>query len=434
MDKNYDHKDIQKRWNQIWEEGGCFKTDGIPTFTMAMPPPNVTGNLHLGHALNNTLQDIIIRFKRMSGEKVKWIPGLDHGGIATESVITKQLAKEKTNKFKIGRNDFISRTDSFISERKKDIINQLKEIGCSCDWDCLQYTMDDGYTSLVKQTFKELYEANLIYRGNYLINWCSKCSTPISDMEVNFHENEGKMYYLNYQLDGEDKYITVASTRPETLFGDTVLAFHPEDERYTHLKNKYAIIPIIGKKIPLIADPCILKDFGTELVKITPGHDKNDFLISQKHSLPIISILDEYGKLSNTGTKYDGMTTSIARNKIIEELNLVSSPYKNKIGKCYRCENIIEPRISLQWFVRMKSLMDKVKDTKVEFFPSFNSKLFQNWLDKDTDWCISRQIWWGHSIPIWYCQTDSCKEIICEEKCPSKCEKIHQSVSLSSQF
>lgn len=431
MEKNYDHESLEEKWYKTWETEKLFssKSKSQPSFIIAMPPPNVTGNLHIGHALNNTLQDIVIRYKRMCGESVKWIPGLDHGGIATESVIAKQLIKENTNKFHIGQEKFLQRTNEFVNEKRGEIIKQLKKIGCSCDWNSLQYTMNDGYTKLVNQTFKELYDQEMIYKGNYMINWCPKCSTSLSDMESISYDCDSKIYHLIYKLENEDECITVATTRPETLFGDVAIAFHPDDTRYQHLNGKFAIIPILNKKIPIIQSHLIIKDFGTGLVKITPAHDKKDFEIieiynkNNSNKLDFINILDKNCKLINATSEYNGLNIKNARNKIIKDLNLASIFHKGKINKCYRCETETESIISKQWFVRMKDLMRDAENTTVEFLPNFNEKLFRNWLEKDTDWCISRQIWWGHRIPIWYCKSG------CEEKCyielkeNMKCEK-----------
>lgn len=426
-----DQQYLQK-WYPFWEKKGYFHSepDYREPFTIVIPPPNVTGNLHMGHALNNTFQDVLARYKRMQGRNVLWVPGTDHGGIATQNVVERMLAKEGKTKEDVGRDRFLEIVQEWKESKRETIIRQLKALGCSCDWEREEFTMSDKLSTWVKKAFVTLFHKGLIYRGNYIINWCPRCQTALSDDEVDHLDQKGGLYYIKYKLVTDDRYLIVATTRPETILGDTAVAFNPDDDRYSELDGKFVRIPIIDREVPLIPDNYVKPEFGTGLVKITPAHDKNDYEIGKRHALPSLKVVNETGKIFGTGTKYDGMDRFECREKIIidlQNLGLIEKieDYDNTIGTCYRCRTIIEPNLSDQWFVKMDEMKEdalmSVNTNIIKMIPEKHKKIFNNWLNAKVDWCISRQIWWGHQIPIWYCR--ECQAINCAEDIPKQCHK-----------
>ena len=417
-----------------WEEKGYFKPSEDKTkkpYTIVIPPPNITGKLHMGHALDETLQDILIRYKRMQGYNTLWLPGTDHAAIATEAKIVEKLKKEGIDKEQLGREGFLEKAWEWKEEYGGAILNQLKKLGCSCDWSRERFTMDEGLSNAVKHVFVNLYNKGLIYKGKKMINWCPYCDTSISDAEVEYEEEPTHLWHIKYPIkDEKDKYIVVATTRPETMLGDTGVAVHPSDERYKNFVGKTVILPIMNKEIPIIADEFVEKEFGTGAVKLTPAHDPNDYASAQRHNLEIIEVFDENFKMGNLVPEYKGMDLLEARQKIVERLEkegylLKIEDYTHNVGKCYRCHHTIEPHISEQWFVKMEPLakpaIDVVKNGEVKFIPERYDKTYYNWMENIQDWCISRQLWWGHRIPAYYCQ--DCGEVIVSEKEPQKCTK-----------
>ena len=417
-----------------WDEKGYFKPSEDKTkkpYTIVIPPPNITGKLHMGHALDETLQDILIRYKRMQGYNTLWLPGTDHAAIATEAKIVEKLKKEGIDKEQLGREGFLEKAWEWKEEYGGAILNQLKKLGCSCDWSRERFTMDEGLSNAVKHVFVSLYNKGLIYKGKKMINWCPYCDTSISDAEVEYEEEPTHLWHIKYPIKGEkDKYIVVATTRPETMLGDTGVAVHPSDERYKNYVGKTVILPIMNKEIPIIADEFVEKEFGTGAVKLTPAHDPNDYASAQRHNLEIIEVFDENFKMGNLVPEYKGMDLLEARQKIVERLEkegylLKIEDYTHNVGKCYRCHHTIEPHISEQWFVKMEPLakpaIDVVKNGEVKFIPERYDKTYYNWMENIQDWCISRQLWWGHRIPAYYCQ--DCGETIVSEKEPQKCTK-----------
>ncbi|MDP8216946.1 MAG: valine--tRNA ligase [Candidatus Kaelpia imicola] len=417
MESRYNSKEIEQRWYKFWESNGLFRASvdsKKKPYSIVIPPPNITGILHMGHALNNTIQDILIRYKRMQGYASLWIPGTDHAGIATQNVVEKQLAKEDLSRDDLGRESFIERVWKWREEYGSTIVRQLRRLGASCDWSRERFTMDEGLSSAVIEAFIKLYEKDFIYRGNYIINWCPRCKTALSDEEVEYQEQEGFLYYLKYPVLGEEgKFVTVATTRPETMLGDVAIAVHPSDERFEFLKDKKVVLPILNRQLKLIWDDIVDPEFGTGAVKITPAHDGNDFEIAMRHGLKPVVVMDEGGVMNENAAEYRGMDRFIAREKIVEDLekqDLVEKiePYVNSIGCCYRCGTVIEPYISWQWFVKMQPLAKEaikvVKDREVKFFPPRWEKVYLHWMENIRDWCISRQIWWGHRIPVYYCR------------------------------
>ncbi len=441
LEGRYEPKSFEEEIYKNWEENGYFKPSDDRTkvpYTIVIPPPNITGKLHMGHALDDTIQDILIRYKRMQGFNALWIPGTDHAAIATEAKIVASMKEAGITKEDIGREGFLERAWDWKKEYGGTIINQLKKLGCSCDWSRERFTMDEGLSKAVQYVFIKLYEKGLIYRGKRMINWCPYCNTSISDAEVEYEEEPTHLWHIRYKVKGEDKYIIVATTRPETMLGDTGVAVHPDDERYKDLIGKTVILPIMNKEIPIIADEFVEKDFGTGAVKLTPAHDPNDYAAAQKHGLEIIEVFDENFKMGDLAPEYKGMDLYEARQKIVEKLEELGDlvkieDYTHNVGKCYRCHNTIEPKISEQWFVKMEPLAkpanEAVRSGKVRFIPEKYSKTYFAWMDNVKDWCISRQLWWGHRIPAYYC--DDCKEIMVADKMPEKCTKcgsthIHQ--------
>lgn len=427
--KEYNPKLIEDKWYNFWLKEGFFNAEinyNKKPYTIVIPPPNVTGVLHMGHGLNNTIQDILIRFKRMEGYEACWIPGTDHAGIATQNVVEKEiLQKEGKTRDEIGREEFIKRVWDWKEKNGRIIIEQLKKIGASCDWRRERFTMDEGLSNAVKEVFVRLYEKGLIYRGEYIINWCPRCTTALADDEVEYKELNSKLYYIKYPLKEQpDKFIIVATTRPETMLGDTAVAVNPDDERYKSLIGKYVILPIANRVIQIISDILVDKEFGTGAVKVTPSHDPIDFEIGKKHNLEFIKIMDEKGIMNNNvPPKYRGLDRFKCREELIKDLEKEGylekiENYTHSVGHCYRCDTIIEPYQSIQWFVRMKPLakaaIEVVESNKIKFYPERWKKVYLNWMYNIKDWCISRQIWWGHRIPVWYC----------EEKLNSRCKEL----------
>ena len=441
LEGKYNPKDFEEKLYENWEEKGYFKPSDDRTkipYTIVIPPPNITGKLHMGHALDETIQDILIRYKRMQGFNALWIPGTDHAAIATEAKIVAKMKEAGITKEDIGREGFLERAWDWKKEYGGAIVNQIKKLGCSCDWSRERFTMDEGLSEAVKYVFIKLYREGLIYKGKRMINWCPYCNTSISDAEVEYEEEPTHLWHIRYKVKDEDRYIIVATTRPETMLGDTGVAVHPDDERYKDLVGKTVILPIMNKEIPIIADPFVEKEFGTGAVKLTPAHDPNDYQAALTHNLEIIEVFDENFKMGNLVPEYAGMDLLEARQKIVEKLEELGDlvkieDYTHNVGKCYRCHNTIEPHISEQWFVKMEPLAkpanEAVRSGKVRFIPSKYDKTYFAWMDNVKDWCISRQLWWGHRIPAYYCE--DCNEMMVEENAPEKCSKcgsthIHQ--------
>ncbi len=433
MEKEYNPNKVEERIYELWESRGFFT--GNPSaperFSMVLPPPNITGPLHMGHALPYTLPDIVARRMRMMGKNVMWLPGIDHAGIATQMVVERELFSKGIKREELGKEKFIEEVWKWKERCREIIIKQLKRLGCSLDWSRERFTMDDGLSRAVAKVFIALFKEGLVYRGFYLVNWCPRCETALSDLEVIHKETIGHLYYVKYPIKNENSFIAVATTRPETMLGDTAVAVNPDDERYKDFVGKFAILPILNREIPIITDEVVEKEFGTGAVKVTPAHDHVDFKIAEKHNLPFINIFDTKGRLnSNTGKDFQGLDRFEARKKVIEKLKELGvldkvENYTHSLGHCQRCGIIIEPFLSWQWFIKMKPLAENgikvVKERKVEFIPSFWEKTYMEWMENIHDWCISRQIWWGHRIPVWYCL--NCNEIISELEKPDKCSK-----------
>jgi valyl-tRNA synthetase len=431
--KAYNPKDFEDRIYEYWMENGLFSpADGEgEAFVIVIPPPNVTGVLHMGHGLNNSLQDILIRYYRMQGRPTLWVPGTDHAGIATQHVVEKRLRQRGISRLDLGREKFIEETWKVKEEHHSIITRQLKKIGASCDWSRERFTLDEGLSRAVREVFVSLYERDLIYRGNYLVNWCPSCGTALSDDEVEHREVHGKLWHYYYPLaDGSDR-IEIATTRPETMLGDTCVAVHPEDPRFTHLVGKKVRLPLTDRVIPIIADSYVDREFGSGAVKVTPGHDPNDYEIAERHKLPKINILNPDGTLNeNVPERYRGLDVMEARKRVVEDLKgtdlfIKEEEHAHQVGHCYRCNTVIEPYMSEQWFVRMRSMADKAlsawQEGKLKFFPKKYENTYSNWLNNIRDWCISRQLWWGHRIPVWYCK--ECGEMIVSREDPSECPK-----------
>lgn len=463
--KTYEPHEVEKKWYKYWEENDCFMPNQAEPsatekqkecFSMVIPPPNVTGSLHMGHALNNTIQDILARWKRMQGVNVLWVPGTDHAGIATQNVVERELKKQGLTRSDLGRERFIERVWEWKKQYGDIIIGQLKRLGSSCDWSRIRFTMDDGLSKAVREVFVRLYEEGLIYRDNYIVNWCPRCHTALSDIEAEHKDINGHLYYLRYPLDvmqghesntlhlqdeenittdttaGQDsRYIVVATTRPETMLGDTAVAVNPEDERYKSLIGKYVVLPVLNRRIPIIADPFVEPDFGTGAVKVTPAHDPNDFEIGKRHNLPQINILNPDATMNENAGCYQGQDRYDCRNHLLQDLQkqgLVEKIEEHalSVGHCYRCHTIVEPYLSPQWFVRMSGLAEEaikaVENGQIEFVPKSWEKTYFEWMRNIKDWCISRQIWWGHRIPVWYCQ--QCNEVLVKREYPKQGEGL----------
>lgn len=433
LEKSYDPKKVEEKWYKIWEEKGFFNPtfdENKPKFSMVIPPPNITGSLHIGHALNNTIQDVLARYKRMDGYDVLWIPGTDHAGIATQNVVEKELAKEGLKREDLGREAFLERVWKWKEEYGNKIILQLKKLGASCSWNYLRFTMDEGLSQAVKEVFVRLWEEGLIYKGDYIINWCPRCKTALADLEVEFEPTKGNLWYIKYPLEGEEGYILVATTRPETMLGDTAVAVNPEDERYRSLVGKKVILPILERIIPVIKDKIVDPKFGTGAVKITPAHDFVDFEIAKKHSLALVKVIDEDGKMTEEAGPYRGLDRFECRKKLVQDLKEKGflekeEEYEIILGHCYRCGTVIEPLLSKQWFVATKPLaqpaISAVEYGFIKFVPENWTNLYFDWMRNIRDWCISRQIWWGHRIPVWYCKT--CQRVIVSREEVESCEE-----------
>lgn len=435
LDKVYDPKQVEDKTYQFWLDGHYFHAEVDPEkepYTIVIPPPNITGQLHMGHALDETLQDILIRWRRMQGRNTLWLPGTDHASIATEAKIVEAMRKEGLTKEDIGREKFLERAWDWKTKFGGRIIEQLKKLGSSCDWDRERFTLDEGCSKAVRKVFVSLYEKGLIYRGERIINWCPHCKTSISEAEVEYEERDGSFWHINYPIVGTDETLEIATTRPETLLGDTAVAVHPDDERYQHLIGKNVLLPLVDREIPIVADTYVEMDFGTGVVKITPAHDPNDFEVGLRHDLPVINVMNEDATINENGGKYQGMTREECRKAIVDDLEnggfLKSiEPYKHNVGGCYRCSTIVEPRVSKQWFVKMEPLakpaLDAVKTGETKFIPERFDKIYYHWMENIKDWCISRQLWWGHRIPAWYCK--DCGELIVTMDEPTECPKCH---------
>ncbi len=431
LDKKYDPADFEDRLYAEWESNGYFKPSGRgKTFSIVMPPPNITGQLHMGHALDNTIQDTLVRYKRMCGYDTLWLPGTDHASIATEAKIVEAMRKEGVTKEDIGREGFLKRAWEWNEKYGNRICEQLKKIGSSCDWSRKRFTLDDGCSEAVKNVFIKLYNEGLIYRGTRIINWCPHCKTSISDAEVDYKDMDGSFWHIRYPIKGSDGFVYLATTRPETLLGDTAVAVNPNDERYRDIVGKTLILPLVGREIPVVADEYVETDFGTGAVKITPAHDPNDFEVGARHGLPLINVLTDDARITDDYPAYAGMDRYEARKAIVKDLEaggyLVKiEPLRHNVGCCYRCGTVIEPRASLQWFVKMKPLAEEairvVKDGDIRFIPERFSKNYLHWMENIRDWCISRQLWWGHRIPAFYC--DDCGETVVTDAEAVSCPK-----------
>lgn len=433
LDKIYDPKQFEDRIYKFWNDNGYFRAEPNPDkkpYTIVIPPPNITGQLHMGHALDNTLQDILIRFRRMQGYEALWIPGTDHASIATEAKIVAAMKEEGITKEDIGRDGFLERAWAWKAKFGGRIVEQLKKLGSSCDWSRERFTLDEGCSKAVNEVFVRLYEKGLIYRGERIINWCPNCETSISDAEVEYAEKAGHFWHLRYPLADGSGYLELATTRPETMMGDTAVAVHPDDERYQHLIGKMLILPLMDREIPIVADTYVDMEFGTGVVKITPAHDPNDFEVGLRHDLPIINIMTDDAHINENGGKYCGMDLMTARKAVVEDLDkggfLVKvEEHSHNVGECYRCSTTVEPRVSKQWFVKMQPLaepaIEAVKQGKTKFVPERFDKTYYHWMENIKDWCISRQLWWGHRIPAYYCQ--DCGEMVVSKDTVSVCPK-----------
>ena len=422
LNDKFNPKDFEERLYEGWEKKGYFKPSDDKTkepYCIMMPPPNVTGKLHMGHALDDTIQDVLIRYKRMQGYRTLWLPGTDHASISTEMKVVQKLAKEGKTKQELGREKFLEEAWDWTHEYGGMIQKQQRKLGCSCDWDRNRFTLDEGMSDAVLEQFIKLYNKGLIYKGKRMVNWCTSCNTSISDAEVEYKEEPSHLWHIRYPVVGEEgRFIEVATTRPETMLGDSGVAVHPEDERYSDLVGKKCLLPIMNREIPIIADSFVEKEFGTGCVKITPAHDMNDYGAGLRHKLEFIEVFDEKFKMGNLVPEYKGMELKEAREKIVQRLEkegylVKTEEYTHNVAKCERCKNTIEPKVSEQWFVSMKDLAkraaDNVRNGETRFVPQRYEKQYFHWLDNIQDWCISRQLWWGHRIPAYYCE--DCGEI-----------------------
>ena len=432
--KQYDPSQVEDRIYQFWLDGGYFHTKADPDkkpYTIVMPPPNVTGQLHMGHALDSTLQDILTRYKRMEGYSALWLPGTDHAGIATQIKVEEELrVKEGKTRYDLGREKFLERVWAWKEKYGSRIVEQQRKLGVSCDWSRSRFTMDEGCSRAVREAFCEMYDKGLIYKGSRIINWCPHCLTALSDAEVEYVDKPGHLWYIRYPLSDGSGDIVVATTRPETMMGDTGVAVNPNDEKFQHLIGKTCILPIMNREIPIVGDEYCEIGFGTGAVKMTPAHDPNDFEVGLRHNLDVIRVIADNGTINENGGKYNGMDRYECRKALVKDLEeqgylVKTEPYSHNVGTCYRCHNDVEPLISAQWFVKMKPLAEEairvVKDGTIKFVPERFSKTYLNWMENVHDWCISRQLWWGHQIPAWYC--DECGHINVSREDPTKCEK-----------
>ncbi len=437
LSPSYEPKEAEEKWYEYWEKKGYFHADvndGKEPYSIVIPPPNVTGNLHMGHALNNTLQDILARWQRMKGKSVLWMPGTDHAGIATQNVVERLLASEGKTKHDLGREEFEKRVWLWKEHSGNQIQGQLRRLGSSLDWERERFTLDAGLSKAVRKVFVTLYEEGLIYQGYRIINWCSRCETALSDIETEFKELEGNLWHIKYPIKGSDEFLVVATTRPETMLGDSGVAINPEDERHNHLIGKTAVLPLMNREIPIFGDSYVDKEFGTGFVKVTPAHDPNDFEMGKRHNLEEIIIMDEHAVINENGGVYKGLDRYDARKKIVADLEAAGllvkvEKHEHSVGHCYRCSTVVEPYLSKQWFVKIKPLADDaikvVEDGKIRFVPKNWEKTYFEWMYNIRDWCISRQLWWGHRIPAFYC--DDCEHITVTMDDPEKCGKCGSS-------
>ena len=432
LDKQYEPGEVEKRWGRFWEEKNFFHADETresPAFSIVIPPPNITGRLHIGHAFNNTLQDILTRWKRMQGCNALWQPGTDHAGIATQNVVEKQLHEEGTGRQNLGREAFVKRVWKWRNESGGTITNQLKKLGCSLDWERDRFTMDEGLSKAVREVFVSLYEEGLIYKGDYIINWCPRCHTALSDLEVEHQDTQGYLYHLKYSIKDSKDFLVIATTRPETMLGDTAVAVNPNDERYQKYKGKKLILPVLNREVPLIIDDYVDTSFGTGALKVTPAHDPNDFELGRKHNLETINIMNPDGTMNSLASPpYEGLDRFECRKKLISNLKdsgvlIKIEDLNHSVGHCYRCRTVVEPYLSKQWFVKAKPLaepaMKAVRDGSIKIVPKFWENTYFEWMENIRDWCISRQIWWGHQIPAWNCK--ACGEVVVARETPNSC-------------
>jgi len=431
LDKGYEPREVENRWYTFWEANHLFaakEESSQKSYSIVIPPPNVTGVLHMGHALNITMQDILCRYRRLLGDNVLWMPGTDHAGIATQNVVEKKLAAEGTDRHQLGREKFIDAVWDWRTQYGSAIINQLKRLGASCDWDRERFTMDEGLSRAVRKVFVQLYNEGLIYQGNYIINWCPRCQTALSDLEVEHEELDGNLYHITYPFADGQGGLVVATTRPETMFGDTAVALNPEDERYVDIQSDRVILPLVNKEIPIIRDHYVGLSFGTGALKVTPAHDPNDFEIGVRHGLPSVKVIDDNGIMTSGAGRFEGLDRFECREEAVKSLEdeglLVKiEPYKHNVGHCYRCKTVVEPSLSKQWFVKVGPLADKaikaVENNDTKIIPEIWTQTYFNWMRNIKDWCISRQIWWGHQIPAWKCK--ACNEIIVALDTPDTC-------------
>lgn len=431
--KVYEPGRVEARWYALWEEKGYFRPGADPSrpaYSMVMPPPNITGVLHMGHALNLTLQDILARWKRMQGYNVLWLPGTDHAGIATQAVVERHLAAQGKKRTDLGREKFEQLVWKWRAETGQNILLQIRKLGCSCDWSRIRFTLDEGLSRAVREVFVQLYKDGLIYRGEYLVNWCPRCTTAISDLEVEYEPVQGKLWHIKYPVQGSRDFVVVATTRPETMLGDTAVAVHPEDERYVSLKGRTVVLPLMEREIPVIFDRLVEREFGTGAVKVTPGHDPHDFEAGRRHQLPIVKVIGEKGTMTEEAGRYAGLDRYQARQKILADLEregllLRAEDYTHNVGHCQRCETVVEPLVSTQWFVRVRELAEPairaVEQGRTVFVPENFARVYFDWMRNIHDWCISRQLWWGHRIPAWYCR--ECGELMVELQAPGACRR-----------
>ncbi len=433
LEKAYSPNDFEQKWYAFWEAKNFFVADnraGEPRFSIVIPPPNVTGSLHMGHALQHTLHDILVRWKRMLGFNTLWLPGTDHASIAVHYVLDKQLGAENKNRFDLGREEFLKLAWKWRQTSGGTILNQMRRMGVSCDWSRERFTMDENLSKAVVEVFVRLYEEGLIYRGEYIVNWCTRCKTAISDLEVVYEPHQGSLWYLKYPVVGSTEYLSVATTRPETMLGDTAVAVHPDDERYRHLVGKKVLLPVMGREIPIIADTFVDREFGSGVVKVTPAHDPNDYESGKRHGLDILTVIDDGGVMTEAAGAFFGMDRYECRKKLLERLAtegviLKTVDYEHNVGHCDRCSTVVEPKISIQWYLKVDSLakpaIEAVESGRIRFIPEVFKKRYFEWMYNIHDWCISRQLWWGHRIPAWHC--DACREIHVSRNTPTECRK-----------
>ncbi len=431
LDKGYEPGNVEKKWYAFWEKEQLFavaETNSKPSYSIVIPPPNVTGVLHMGHALNNTMQDVLCRYRRLQGDNVLWMPGTDHAGIATQNVVERQLAEEGLTRHAVGREKFIEKVWEWKEKSGNAIINQLKSLGASCDWERERFTMDAGLSAAVRKVFVQLYREGLIYQGDYIINWCHRCHTALADLEVEHEDLDGNLYHIRYPFADGSGSIVVATTRPETMLGDTAVAINPDDERYADVSATHVILPLLDKEIPIIKDSYVDMGFGTGGLKITPAHDPNDFELGRKHNLPAIKVINDEGFMTAEAGQFEGLDRAACRDAVVKALEADGllekiEPYQHSVGHCYRCKEVVEPNLSRQWFVKAKPLADKaiaaVKTGQTRIIPQTWEKTYYDWLENIRDWCISRQIWWGHQIPAWTCS--GCGRMVVELEAPQSC-------------